>query len=230
MTVLKTENLSVSYNTVEAINDISLEIKKGEFVAIIGPNGGGKTTLMKTILGFLKPVEGKILIDNSLKITYMPQISEVDKAFPISCIEAVLTAFSNKRINPFKRHSKEEYKLALQALDDVGLKDFEKRQIGELSGGEFARLLIARAIAPSPDIIILDEPTANIDIASSKKIFNLILKLHKKGKTVIAVTHDLNAASSATRVICINRTVRYNKKPASTQELNEILYSKSRDI
>lgn len=208
MTVIKTENLSVSYDTVEAINDISLEIKKGEFVAIIGPNGGGKTTFLKAVLGFLKPDFGKISIDKTLKITYVPQISSIDRDFPINCIDTVLTAFLNKGINAFKKYSANEYALAINALEAVGLKDFEKRQISALSGGEFARLLVARAIACNPDIIILDEPTANVDIASSDKIFELLSKLNKDGKTVIMVTHDLDTANSiASRTICINRTV-----------------------
>ncbi len=208
MTVIKTENLSVSYNTVEAINNISLEIKKGELIAIIGPNGGGKTTLIKTILGFLKPDFGSVFIDKTQKITYVPQISSVNRDFPINCIETVLTAFLSKSINIFKRYSTDEYALAKQALKSVGLENFEKRQISALSGGEFARLLVARAIACNPDIIILDEPTANVDLASSEKIFELLSRLCKNGKTIIMVTHDLNAANSiATKTVCINRTV-----------------------
>ena len=224
-------NISVSYSSVEAINDISFDVEKGEFVCIIGPNGGGKTTLLNTILGFLKCDTGSIKIfDKPIKesysnISYVPQIAVMDRDFPITVIEAVMTAFLKKGLHPFKIYSKKEKAIAIKLLCLVGLEENANRLVSALSGGEFQRMLIARALASKPDIIFLDEPTANVDPHSRNIIFKLLNQLNQNGVTVVAVTHDLaEAINSATKLVCIKREMIYCGKPDMNKKISQVMY------
>lgn len=218
-------NLTVSYSGADAINNISLDIKKGEFVCIMGPNGGGKTTLLNTVLGFLKPDSGHIEISRSSSVSYVPQIAAIDRDFPITALETVMTAFLKSGLHPFKKFSKAERQKATDILKEVGLEQYAQRQISGLSGGEFQRLLIARALASDPKILLLDEPTASVDITSRDKIFSILKELNCKGITVITVTHDIPAACSyATRFVLINRELIYSGEPLATKKINQIMY------
>ncbi|MBR6510465.1 MAG: ABC transporter ATP-binding protein [Clostridia bacterium] len=207
-TAISIKNLSVSYGKCDAIQNISLDIKRGEFVSVIGPNGAGKTTLLHTVLGFIKQYSGevKVLGKNIKKvykhIGFVPQTETCEKNFPITVEKAVLTATLGPKIIPFKYFSKNDCDKASKLLENVGLKGFEKRAVGELSGGEFQRMLIARALAQNPEILFLDEPTANIDTESSDKIFSLLSELNKNGVTIVLVTHDLISAKKySTKII-----------------------------
>lgn len=223
---IKIKDLSVSYNGADAINGINLDIKKGEFVSVIGQNGGGKTTLLNAILGFLKADSGTIkILPEKAVISYVPQISSIDRNFPITVLETVMTAFLKSGLHPFKTFKNEERKKAAELLRLLGLEQYKNRQIAELSGGEFQRLLIARALAADPEILLLDEPTANVDIASRDKIFSTLKELNNKGLTIIAVTHDLSAACSySTKLALINRELIYCGAPVINDDITEILY------
>ncbi|MBR7133578.1 MAG: metal ABC transporter ATP-binding protein [Clostridia bacterium] len=230
---ISVKNLSVSYKGVEAINDISLEINKGEFVCIIGPNGGGKTTFLNAVLGFLKPNCGGIeIFGGNIKkarsvMSYVPQTAVIDRSFPITVIETVMTAFLRSGLHPFKLYKKAERERALTVLQKVGLDSLAQRQISELSGGEFQRLLIARALAANPQILLLDEPTANIDAASADKIFEILAEINLSGVTVVTVTHDLSVAvSAASRLVCINRELVYCGSPELTDEIIKAMYGR----
>jgi len=229
--VISVNGVSVSYSNVEAINNITLQINEGEFVCIIGPNGGGKTTLLNAVLGFLKPDKGEIkVLGGSVKkayasITYVPQIALVDRRFPISVIETVMAAFLKSGLHPFKLFSKQEKERAEELLRLVGLENKDKMLVSELSGGEFQRMLIARALATEPKIILLDEPTANVDPATRNVIFEILDSLHKKGITVVTVTHDLSAAKKyATKLICVKRELVYCGEPEITDEIKSAMY------
>lgn len=225
-TVIEIKNLTVSYNGEDAINNINIEIKKGEFVAVVGPNGGGKTTLINTILGFLKADGGSVkIMPKSIVLSYVPQISLVERNFPITVLETVLTAFLKSGLHPFKKFKIREIEKATECLKLLGLNDYASRQISELSGGEFQRLLIARSLAADPEILLLDEPTSNVDIASRDKIFATLKALNDKGLTVIMVTHDLSAATEySSRLVLINRELIYCGKPVITEDITKALY------
>lgn len=229
-TLISVEGVSVSYRSTEAINNITLDIRKGEFVCIIGPNGGGKTTLLNTVLGFLKPDCGSVNKAYSA-ISYVPQIAEVDRRFPISVTETVMTAFLKSGLHPFRFFKKAEKEKAQELLRLVGLEDKAKMLVSELSGGEFQRMLIARALAAEPEIILLDEPTANVDPASRDKIFGILKDLNQKGITVVTVTHDLAAAvKTATKLVCVKRELVYCGEPKITEAISQAMYGAGIDF
>lgn len=217
---IKIENLTVSYSKCDAVNSISLSINQGEYVNIIGPNGGGKTTLIKSILGLLKPDNGKITIlskppnKGRVFVGYVPQKAETEPNFPITVLETVQTAFLKPKLNPFARFDKEEKEKASMILEKMGISNLANKQINELSGGEFGRLLIARALARDPEILLLDEPCANIDFASAEKIYEILNSLNNKGCTIIMISHDINRViQSGKRTVFINRTVLFDGIP-----------------
>lgn len=202
------EDLSFDYGLTKIFQHISLEVNQGEFLGIIGPNGGGKTTLLRLLMGFLKPQSGKILIDGKEpqaeqnKIAYVPQNLRFDRQFPISVSELVLSGRLST-LPWYGRYSKKEREIAEHALTLVGIEDLGNRAFGELSGGQMQRALIARALASEPEILFLDEPTASVDARAEEEIYRL-LKSFSPRMTVVMVTHDLKAAIELVdRVLCI---------------------------
>lgn len=194
------------------MHDIDLAVKEGEFLAIFGPNGGGKTTFLKLLMGFLKPNKGEIsLFDSSPKkarkrIGYVPQVMQFDREFPISVFELVLMGCLSKA-NWWGILPKEAKQKAEEALHKVGLLDYKERAFGTLSGGQAQRALIARALVADPDLLLLDEPTASVDPDAEAQIQQLLLKL-KGSMTIIMVTHDLQGiVEKADRLLCIHRTL-----------------------
>lgn len=228
--ILSIRNLTVKYEHVLALENINLDVEEKDFLAIIGPNGGGKTTFLKAILGLIKKENGEILIEgkNIEKsrhlIGYVPQFSLVDRKFPISVLEVVITAILKPGLHPFFKYSKENKEVALRKLELVGIKDLANRQIADLSGGEFQRLLIARALATEPKILFLDEPTSNVDPRSKEQIYEVLYKLNKD-ITIIMVTHDLLAiAKNVKNIACLNRTLIYHGKTVLTENVVNQMY------
>ena len=217
---LTIENLRVSYGATVALTDVTMTVERGEMLGVIGPNGGGKSTLLKAVLG-LAPVEsgridvlGKPQKEGRGAVGYVPQFAKMDKRFPISVGEVVMTAaMKGKGIHPFFRYSKAHREKARQALERVGAAELFDRQISQLSGGQFQRMLIARALALDPELLLLDEPTASIDAESSAHIYQLLHGLAGQ-MTIVLVSHDLHAvAENATKVAQLNRTLRYFGPP-----------------
>lgn len=218
-TAIHIEKLTVNYRHTPALSDVCLDVPEGEFLGIIGPNGGGKSTLLKAVLGLVPIADGKIeIFGNSAKskrtvIGYVPQFALVDRTFPISAAEVVMTAFLKGPLHPFFRYTEEHRKAALKQMERVGIGELADRQISELSGGEFQRLLIARALATEPKILLLDEPTASVDPASREHIYGVLEELNKS-VTIVMVTHDLMAISSEVNSIaCLNQRLVYHGDP-----------------
>lgn len=218
--VISIENLSVSYSGIDAVNDISLNITKGEFLGITGPNGGGKTTLLNAVLGLIPTANGKIkILDKNITVGrkdvgYVPQTALVDRSFPISVLEMVMTAFLSSGLHPFRRFKDSEKELVLEVLKKLGLDKHINKTVSALSGGEFQKLLIARALVSNPKILILDEPVSNIDITSRKDIYKILNQLNRECKTIIMVTHDLKDIDQFSRVLYINRTIVFDGFPS----------------
>jgi zinc transport system ATP-binding protein len=207
--IISIENLFFSYNQHPVLRDVNIDIYEREVVSIVGPNGGGKTTLLRLILGLLKPKSGTILVDGkppasaSEIIGYVPQRAHHDNRFPITVYEAVLSG----RVRPFGFYSKKDRVKAAQSLEDAGLADLIKEPFSNLSGGQIQRVLIARALATEARILMLDEPTSNIDPSAGDTLSSLLKKLNKT-MTILLVTHDTAFVSSITdRALCINKTL-----------------------
>lgn len=207
MTLLSFKDLDFSYGTIEVLKKVSFEVKKGEYIGVIGPNGGGKTTALKLILGFLKPKKGVVSIDcPKTKIGYVPQINSYDKEFPISVLEVVLMGSLGK-LSWMGTIPKGEKESARTLLKEVGCDHLEKRPFGSLSGGQAQKVLIARALMCDPELLLLDEPTANIDAESEAAIFAYLKSLQGK-KTIMIVMHNFDAIiKNVERVICFQHKV-----------------------
>jgi zinc transport system ATP-binding protein len=207
------KNISVNYGKIQALKKLDFVIQEGDYIGIIGPNGGGKSTMMKTILGLLKPNDGEIsycgtsLKKSNIRMGYVPQISDINRQFPISVEEVVLTGRMEKRIIPMFKYSEEDYQKVNEVLDTVGLSDLRNRQINELSGGEFQKMIIARALTMKPDILFLDEPTAMVDVMSQRQIFNLIKRL-SDDITIVLITHHVQMISKhVKKLIYLDRNI-----------------------
>ncbi len=196
-TILKVKNLNVVLNNEKIIENLSFKVKRGNVLTVLGPNGAGKTVLLKTLLGVL-PYEGEIKWEKEIKIGYVPQRLPFIKDIPMSVEEFF----------KLKEASKEEIK---EILDSVGFEEnpalFQKRGIGELSSGQFQRILVAWALIKNPDVLLFDEPTTGIDIGGEETIYTLLAKLkEKRNLTILLVTHDLSVVFKFSNfVICLNK-------------------------
>lgn len=208
------EGLSVAYSPgVPALKDIDLVVPKGDYLAILGPNGGGKSTLFKAILGLVRPTRGRIVVGPGERLGYVPQFSSMESAFPISVLEVVLSAFLRGGPHPLHRFKAEEKEKAMAYIEELGLEGLENRQIGELSGGERQKLLIARALAGEPTTLLLDEPVSGVDPASRERIYGVLDRLAASA-TLLLVTHDTLAVSSRVRhIACLNERLFYHGDP-----------------
>ncbi|MDI3536217.1 MAG: zinc transport system ATP-binding protein [Eubacteriaceae bacterium] len=229
-TAIHVEDLSVIYDQTVALEGVCLDVEEGEYLGIIGPNGGGKTTFLKALLGLTKISSGKIEIFGQCgqpfkaPLGYVPQFSGLNKAFPMTVEEVVLTGFISSAVKPFFKYSKAQKEAVKDFLQKVGMLNLAGRQIGSLSGGEFQRMLIARALAVRPKILFLDEPTASVDARSREDIYQLLKELNKE-MTIILVTHDLLAISSHVgRLACLNSKLVYHGEPQLNEKIVTQLY------
>ncbi len=204
---IQVQNLSFGYHPQEYIlKDISFRVGKGQFLGIIGPNGGGKSTLLKLLLGFLTPWEGSICINGDSpadqRIGYVPQTFQFDKHFPITAYEVVLGGRA-RNLSHCGRYEKKDRAAAKEALEKVGLSHLENHHFGSLSGGQAQRVLIARALASEPTILLLDEPTSSTDQEAESSILETIWQL-KDGMTILMATHNLHGILSHVEgILCV---------------------------
>ena len=227
--VVRLDDIWVHYDGVPVLEGINLSVEPNKFLGIIGPNGGGKTTLLKVILGLIKPSRGKVSVMGQPperkreSIGYIAQYNLFDRDFPVSVSEVVLMGRYGKA--GLYRHFSEEDKMAAdEALKTVGMLDYRNRQLGKLSGGEQQRVFIARALATDPKIMLLDEPTASIDPNMQAEFYELIESL-KKRMAIVMVSHDISAVSIyVDQIACLNRQLFYHGSKEVSAEALEKTY------
>lgn len=211
---IEVDDLSFGYDGNFVLENLSLMVAKGEFIGIVGPNGGGKTTLLKLIMGFLRPTKGAIHLFGAmpekmrLKIGYVPQIHRIDRDFPITVHELVMLGALSKA-DLWSGDSKEIQVRADGLLERLGLREYQQEAFGSLSGGMAQRALIARSLLSDPEFLFLDEPTAHIDPPSTELILSLLGELKGK-KTILLVSHDLKAiVDRVDRILCVDREANF---------------------
>lgn len=205
------EGVHFRYNGVPVLEDVSFTLDKGALVSIVGPNGGGKSTLLKLIAGLLKPDAGEIRVLGSTperarrRIGYMPQHVNYDPLFPVTALDVVLMGRVGTRFAGW--NTRRDRAIAMAALDELAVAPLAHRPLADLSGGQRQRVLVARALACEPELLLLDEPMANVDVVTEEKFASILRELNKR-MGIIMVSHDLGFVSDfVDRVICVNRQV-----------------------
>ena len=227
--IVEMNNVTFAYNGETALEDVNLKICQGDFMAMIGPNGGGKTTLLKLMLGLLNPDKGTVRVTGqssqkaSTSIGYVPQDVHINRSFPITALDVVLMG----KLTPKKRWARKtssNRQEALAALERLEMASLAEKKIGELSGGQCQRVFIARALVTQPQLLLLDEPTASIDTKGQAEFFELLKDLNQD-VTIVVVSHDLLAVSRYVKsVACVNRVLHYHNQAEITGEMLEAMY------
>ncbi len=230
--VIDLQNVSFSYGMIPVLQGIDLQVHAGEFLGIVGPNAGGKSTLMKLILGLLKPQSGTVRVlgkkpsQRRKQIGYVPQYPGFARDFPITVEQAVLIGRLGAG-SIFGRYSRADYAAVHRALEEVEALPLAQRPVGALSGGQLQRVLLARALVSEPQILILDEPTANIDMRLESDIFDQLRELNKR-MTILVVSHDVAFISDYVhRVACLNRTLVCHHTDAIDGQVIQDLYGEN---
>ena len=220
--IVSLKNITVKYDSTIALEGVSLDIYPNDFLGVIGPNGGGKTTLVKAILGTV-PYDGEVEYSPTLferghrLIGYLPQQSDFDKSFPISIIEVVMSGLQAEK-GFFSRYTKEDRAKAMQLLEMAGIANIADRQISEVSGGQMQRALLCRAVILEPKLLILDEPTNFVDNKFENELYTLLHRLNER-MAIVMVSHDLGTITSVVKnIVCVNRSVHRHDSNVITAE------------
>ncbi len=219
--LIKIENLSAGYDKVPVIWDVNLEIYENDFLGVIGPNGGGKTTLLKVILGLLNPMKGKILFGPDINkrkksIGYLPQVKHIDRNFPITVFEVVRSgSLMENMFNTDKTEIKQRIELL---LNEMGIANIRNKAIGDLSGGQMQRVFLCRALLSNPKILLLDEPDTFVDNQFEGELYEKLRQLNQH-MAIVLVSHDVGTISSYVKSIaCVNGELYYHPDNKITQE------------
>jgi zinc transport system ATP-binding protein len=222
--VVTLDHVWLHYDNTVALEDVTCHLQPLDFVSIIGPNGGGKTSLLKLLLGLVRPSQGTVQVltrspeQSRDEVGYVPQQATLDKSFPINVWDVTLMGRLG-RLQLFRRYDGHDRELVADALQKVKMYEFRHRQIGKLSGGQQQRVLIARALVSQPKLLLLDEPTASIDSEIKREIYELLCELNEQ-MTIIMVSHDIGVVSSYVKTIaCLNRRLVYHNEKDVTPEM-----------
>ena len=222
--LVEIRNLSAGYGQNVVLHNVSLTIRQYDFIGVIGPNGGGKTTLLKALLGLIPPLSGEIIFDDSMtegnahRIGYLPQINNIDRKFPVTVYDVVRSGLmSRKRL--IGRYSGEENDRAHQLMDEMGITGIRNKAIGELSGGQIQRALLCRALVNNPKLLILDEPNTYVDNRFERELYEK-LKVLNDQLAILLVSHDLGTISTYVKsYACVNSSLHYHAGNKVTPEL-----------
>ncbi len=212
------KNVTIGYQSKKVLDSVNMQVNKTDFIGVIGPNGGGKTTLIKSILGLIPIWEGSIDVNiRKSKIGYLPQFNPFDKAFPISVEEVILSGLSGKK-HLFKRVNKTDKEHTEVLMKQAGIIHLRSKAIGQLSGGQIQRTLLCRALISKPELLILDEPSTFVDSQFEGELFEWLAELNKQ-IAIIMVSHDIGTISSHVKTIaCVNGHLHYHKSNKITAE------------
>jgi len=223
--IIAMEDVWFTYRDNPVVEAINLRIYANDFLGIIGPNGGGKTTLFKLILGLLTPDKGTITIkggdpcEHRTVIGYVPQYRTFDFGFPISVQEMVLMGRLGTIRKPFRKYSSEDHAIVQNCLETMEIADLKNRQVDQLSGGQQQKVMLARALATEPEVLLLDEPTNHVDVQTGGHFFGLLKELHEK-MAVVVISHDIGAISTTIdRIGCMNKRLYLHDSAEITEEM-----------
>lgn len=220
--LIEIQNIDAAYNTEIVLRNISLNIYNQDFIGVIGPNGGGKTTLVKIILGLLNPIRGTVI--NHLntngkerEIGYLPQLNTIDKKFPIDVRKVVLSGFMSRK-KLIEKFSREERQITQAIMEEMGIASLSSKPVGELSGGQLQRVFLARAIVSSPKLLILDEPNSFVDNTFESELYEMLNQLNKS-MAILIVSHDMGMISTSVKTIaCVNKELHYHQSNVISEE------------
>lgn len=219
MAIVELIGVSAGYSEEIILKDINLQVNPFDFIGIIGPNGGGKTTLVKIILGLLKPVKGEIRwqsVDEPTHVGYLPQTTQNDKQFPVSVKEVVLSGLMSSK-NFMGRYNRHDRQKVSEVLELMGISHLANKNVGDLSGGQMQRVFLGRAIVSEPQLLILDEPNTFVDNRFEHDLYELLKELNKT-MTILMVSHDVGTITSYVKTIaCVNRNLHYHQSNIITQ-------------
>lgn len=218
--LLDVKSVTFGYGSQPVLEDVRMHVHPGQFTALVGPSGAGKTSLLKLLLGTLRPQHGEIRVNgkvlngrSSPQVAYVPQTGSVDWNFPVTVAQVVLMG-AVRRSHLWPWPSKAEKKLMMEVLEQLGIGEMADRHIRDLSGGQQQRVFLARALVAQPDLLVLDEPTSGLDLRTAETILHLLVDLNRDGLTILMTSHDLNAvAAHLPWVVCLNKRVIAEGRP-----------------
>ena len=224
--LIEIRHLTVGYEENIILSDVSLTIHDKDFIGVIGPNGGGKTTLLKAILGLLQPFRGEVVFHDCMtegnhhRIGYLPQINNIDRKFPISVSEVVKSGLmSRKRI--IKKYAQKDLEYAGELMNEMGIYEIRNKAIGELSGGQIQRTLLCRALVNQPKLLVLDEPNTYVDNRFERELYEKLRRFNEN-IAILLVSHDIGTISTYVKSIaCVNHSLHYHPGNKITPELME---------
>lgn len=221
--IIKINNLSAGYNGKTIIKDVCLTIYENDFLGIIGPNGGGKTTLLRSLLGLIKPYKGSITFYrkgtpcHDITLGYLPQYNKIDKDFPISVYNVVMSGLSKNK-SLFGSYSKAHHQQTEQTLSELGIADLANKHIGALSGGQLQRVLLARAVVSKPDVLVLDEPNTYIDRLFQDQMYEMLSNINKHC-AIVMTNHDIGTVlQNVKNIACMNGSLHYHSSSEISEE------------